>query len=132
MAALTQRRLRRSRFTPRIINGLAQHLPFPENTFHQVVATFPPEFIFAEDTFREALRVLIPQGELIVLPNAWITGQRAHEKIAARLFDITGQSPPWDQRFLRYFRNAEFEIWVEESTGPGWKLLIIRARKPAA
>jgi len=130
MATLTQGRLRKLHFTASIVNGYAQFIPFPDNSFHQIVATFPPEFIFAPETFHEVLRVLCPGGEFVVLPSAWITGKRPLEKAAAQLFKFTGQAPPWNNRFLEYFTAAGFEACVEEITEASWKLLIVRARKP--
>lgn len=130
MASLTRSRLRKLDFTARITTGYAQSLPFPNSTFHQIVATFPPEFILAPETLREALRVLCPGGEFVVLPSAWITGKRPLEKAAAQLFRITGQAPTWDNRFLKYFTAAGFETHSEEITEASWKLLVIRARKP--
>lgn len=130
MAVLTLRRLNKFRFAACILNGYAQNLPFPDNAFHQVVATFPPEFIFAPETFHEVRRVLCSGGEFVVLPSAWITGKRPLEKVACQLFRFTGQAPPWDNRFLDYFTAAGLETCVEEVSAASWKLLIIRARKP--
>jgi SAM-dependent methyltransferase len=77
-----------------LVNGYAQFLPFPSCSFDQIISTFPSDFLWQPETLAEAWRVLVPGGELIILPVAWITGRRPAERLAAWLFRLTGQSPP--------------------------------------
>ena len=65
-------RLLQNGFSSLLINGMAQHLPFPDSNFHQVVATFPSEYIYYPQTLTEIHRVLTSGGELLALPVAWI------------------------------------------------------------
>jgi ubiquinone/menaquinone biosynthesis C-methylase UbiE len=53
-----------------IIQGRAQALPFPANSFDNVVSTFPSEYIYDPDTIVEIERVLRPGGHLIVIEGA--------------------------------------------------------------
>jgi len=129
MAGLARRRLQRANHSYRLANAYAQQLPFPDESFDQIVATFPSEFILVDDTFSEAFRVLTPSGTLVVLPNAWITGKKLFEKTAAWLFDVTGQAPAWDDRILDYFSKAGFQPRVERVTRKSWTLVIILAQK---
>ena len=52
----------------RMVNGYAQFMPFANASFHQVLATFPTEYIFQEDTLLEVQRTLKNGGRLVVLP----------------------------------------------------------------
>ena len=129
MARLSRRRLKRENQAYHLANAYAQKLPFPNESFHQIVATFPPEFILTDDTLQEVKRALTPGGTLVVLPNAWITGKKLFEKTAAWLFDITDQAPTWDDRILDYFSKAGFQPRVERCTRKSWTLVIILAQK---
>jgi len=130
MGRQARARLRRLGYPQRLLNGYAQRLPFTANTFHQVAATFPSDYIVQPDTLAEIRRVLLPGGELVVLPFAWHTGQGALHRLAAGLFRITGEAPDWDQAFVEPFRRAGFQTRLEWHTLPNSRLVILRARKP--
>ncbi len=53
-----------------IIQGSAQQLPFPPESFDNVVSTFPSEYIYDPATIAEIERVLRPGGRLIVIEGA--------------------------------------------------------------
>jgi ubiquinone/menaquinone biosynthesis C-methylase UbiE len=93
MARQASRRLYKKGFPSNLSRGYAQHLPFPKNVFDTVVTTFPSEYIFDPQTLMEIRRVLVTGGKLIVVPMAWITGKRIHERLAAWLFRVTGEAP---------------------------------------
>lgn len=76
-----------------LIRGLGQDLPFCAQAFDTVVATFPAEYIFEEQTLSEVHRTLTNEGKLIVLPVAWVTGRGPLDRFAAWLFSVTGQAP---------------------------------------
>ena len=130
MGRITRKRLVRGGIVPRLVNGRAQQLPFSKETFHQVVATFPAEYIIQPETFIEVWRVLKLGGAFVILPLAWITGQAIHERAAAGLFHITGQAPAWDERILEPIKKIGFQTKVEWITFKSSKLLVILADKP--
>jgi ubiquinone/menaquinone biosynthesis C-methylase UbiE len=111
-----------------LVTGYAQNLPYPDHYFDQVVATFPTEYIQALETLDEVHRVLKPGGLLVVLPVAWITGQRLSDRGTAALFRITGQAPEWDDQWLEPFSKAGFETKAEKITQKSWELIIILAK----
>jgi ubiquinone/menaquinone biosynthesis C-methylase UbiE len=130
MSSLAYKRVKRTGRVPKLVNGYAQHLPFPDHSFHQVAATFPSEYIYHPDALHEIYRVLVPGGSLIVLPLAWITGMYLHERLAAWLFHFTGQAPVWDDRIIDPFLKAGFRVDVERQVLPSSVVLVIRAVKP--
>ena len=130
MGHQAQRRLNRQGYCPRLINGLSQHLPFPNNRFSQVVSTFPSEYIFDPQTLAEIYRVLIPGGIAIILPWAWITGDRSIDRAAAWLFRVTGETPIWDDHLLEPARTAGFSVSSEAVNLASSRLLFLHLRKP--
>jgi SAM-dependent methyltransferase len=53
-----------------VIQGSAQSLPFSDETFDNVVSTFPSEYIYDTDTISEIKRVLRPGGQVIIVEAA--------------------------------------------------------------
>jgi ubiquinone/menaquinone biosynthesis C-methylase UbiE len=130
MGRITQRRLSRSSFASRLVNGLAQNLPFADNSFDQVVATFPTPYIFQKQTLAEIHRVLAPAGAFVVTPEAWITGTSPLDQLAASTCRISGQSHAWEDRYLEPFLEAGFVTSTERRQLRSSELLVITAVKP--
>jgi ubiquinone/menaquinone biosynthesis C-methylase UbiE len=100
------------------------------DTFHQIAAIFPTEFIADPNTLSEIYRVLLPGGEVIVLLTAWIKGKSPSERLASWLFHFTGQAPEWTDQFLEPILKSGFQTRVEQLTVQSSVLLVIRAQKP--
>jgi len=131
MSHQAMNRLQKMGFASKLVHGFAQSLPFAEDTFQTVVATFPSEYIVDPRTLFEIERVLVPGGQVIILALAWITGEKCLERAAGGLFRITGQSPEWEDRFLKPVRDAGFLAhvdWVDLETS---RLAIIVGQKLA-
>ena len=130
MGLMARKRLLKSGFTPSLVCGEAQTLPFPAGAFHQVVATFPSEYIADPRTLPEIYRVLTPGGEAVVLLLAWITEKRLYGRLAAWLFRVTGQAPPkWDDRYLETFQRMGFQGRAEQIQLSSSVLLIVHLKK---
>ena len=125
MGQIAKRRLIRHGYQSTLINGDAQMLPLPDESVHQIVATFPSEYISSPHTLEEVKRVLKPGGKLVILALAWITGKRLHQRAAAKLFEITGQAPAWDDHFLEPARMKGFEALAERVDGKNSQMQII-------
>jgi ubiquinone/menaquinone biosynthesis C-methylase UbiE len=130
MGRLARKRLVKQGLIPNLVHGEAQKLPFPDETFNQVVATFPSEYISSQDTLEEIRRVLVRGGNFVTLPVAWITGKGLHQILAAKLFRVTGQAPEWDDRYLEPARRHGFEAQVKRLSLPGSVVLILIITKP--
>jgi ubiquinone/menaquinone biosynthesis C-methylase UbiE len=131
MGWMARKRLLRRGFTPGLTRGHAQALPYPADTFQQVVATFPSEYISDPQTLLEIYRVLTPGGEAVVLLLAWITEKRWYGRLAAWLFRVTGQAPPkWDDRYLEPLHQMGFRGFAEKIQLSSSTLLVIHLKKP--
>jgi len=130
MGQQARKRILKRDFTPKLIRGYAQHMPFRDRIFDQIVATFPTEYIHSEETLREVYRTLTPGGTLLVLPAAWITGKRLADRGFATLFRVTGQSSDWNPEWLVPLKKAGFQPEVKMITRKTWALVIISAYKP--
>ena len=134
MARQASRRLRSHGFHPALVRGIAQSLPYATGSFDHVVATFPTPYIFDPHTVAEIRRVLRPDGQLVILLAAWITGHRLPDRAAALLFQLTGQVPPakeYEGVFIEKFAQAGFLTrlqWVEQDSS---RLLFVVANPHA-
>lgn len=137
MGRIARKRIASGGFVPMLINGYAQSLPFPDEFFHQVVATFPSEYFSQPETLDEIHRVLQNDGKLLILPVAWITGEGLPLRTAAWLFRVTGQSPQKenllkDDRIYKMFANAHFKPEFIQKDFEDSTVLIIKASKISA
>ncbi len=104
MGRMARRRLHRSGFELSLVRAPAQSLPFPDNTFDSVVATFPTAFIVDPATLVGIARVLRPHGRLIIIAGARLKGRRPLTQFIEWLYLITGQRETIDAGF----RKAQF------------------------
>ncbi len=117
-----------------LTRGLSQQLPFADETFDTVVATFPAEYIYAPETLAEAYRVLTASGRFVILPGAVITGRGGVDRALALLFRLTGQTPPdlseiLHERTKAPFARAGFDLEVHEIEAKSSLVFIMLATK---
>ncbi len=115
MGKIASRRMTKLAYTPRLVNGYAQFLPFPNRVFDTILATFPTEYIFEPICLSEITRILKPDGVLLVLPAAVIDSARPLDRLFAWLFRITRQAPGrLDSAYIDSislpFKQAGFEL----------------------
>ena len=134
MGHIAKRRLFESGYTKfNLSRGLAQSLPFPAEAFDTILSTFPSNYIFDPSTLLEARRTLKNGGRFIVLPAAWIIGQKLMERYAAALFRVTGQAPSEpveiiSKRLKQPFMEAGFDVEVEQLEVKSSLVLIVVAK----
>jgi ubiquinone/menaquinone biosynthesis C-methylase UbiE len=119
-----------------LTRGIAQHLPFPNESFDTLVATFPSEYIFDPKTLAEAQRVLPPNGRFVILPGATILGRGILDRAMALLFRITGEAPPnlaeiVHERSKQPFMKAGFDVEVHELNIRTSLVFILVGTKPS-
>jgi ubiquinone/menaquinone biosynthesis C-methylase UbiE len=137
MLHLASRNLTKNSREKNLVLGVAQDLPFRDYSFPTVVSTFPSDYIFEPQTLSQIWRVLHDDGQLIILPAAWISGSNVLDRFAAWLFTVTGESPPGEgddlegkfgQRFGR-LSKAGFHVHHELLEIEDSQVLVIRASK---
>lgn len=94
MGRLARRRLRRGGLVVPLVRARAQALPFRDGCFDSAVATFPSEFILDPATLRETARVLWPDGRLVVVAWARLSGHDPLSRFIGWLYRVTGQGKP--------------------------------------
>ena len=129
MGKLAYRHLRRENFQPRLARARAPALPFAAQSFDQVVATFPTEYIFQPQTLADIRRVLRQGGRLVLIPFAWNTGHSFTDRFAAWLFRVTGEAPVWDERWLLPLHQACFSISTQLQDLGDSQVMVILAQK---
>lgn len=126
MGRIARRRLGLSH---KLTRGLAQSLPYPDDSFDTVVSTFPSEYIFEAETLSEAKRVLRSGGRLVVLPAAF-----PKNRFLEWLFKVTGESPAAfneavQSRFKEPFVKAGFLAESRTIELQSSVLVVITAKK---
>ena len=91
MGALGRRRLQRAGVQIPLIRGTAQTLPFRSHAFDAILATFPTDYLLAEETLAAAWRVLADNGRFVIVPQARFSGRGIPERFVEWLYAITGQ-----------------------------------------
>lgn len=113
----------------KLTRGLAQHLPFSNESFDCVISTFPTEYIFDTQTLLEIKRCLSAGGRLIVLPVAW-----PKSRFLNWLYQVTGEIPVDGQasiqtKMMEPFNKSGFKTKVEMVELQSSSLMIIIANK---
>jgi ubiquinone/menaquinone biosynthesis C-methylase UbiE len=114
-----------------LTRGIGQQLPFQDESFDTIVATFPTEYITDPGTLAEVKRCLADGGKFIVLPVAWPKNQ-----LLDWLFKVTNQAPTEALQMVKSglrepFAGAGFETEVRTLDVQSGILLIVLARKPS-
>ena len=116
-----------------LTRGIGQHLPFRNESFDTVVATFPTEYITDPGTLAEVKRCLSDAdgGRFIVLPVAW-----PKNRLLDWLFKVTGQSPTEAMEVVKSslsepFVHAGFKTEIQTVDIQSSTLLIVIATKPS-
>lgn len=130
MARISRQRLLENNIEPRLVRADAKALPFPRAAFRSAVSTFPSEYLFATNALREARRVLVPNGSLVVVPAAQITGPGLFDHLAAWLYRFTGQSGPVSSAWRGVFTLVGFSARLETIRLPRANVLRITADVP--
>jgi ubiquinone/menaquinone biosynthesis C-methylase UbiE len=112
-----------------LTRGVAQHLPFPNESFNTIVATFPTEYITDPHTLAEVKRCLSNMGKLVVLPVAL-----PRNLFLDWLFKVTHQSPTEalevvHSKLKEPFVAAGFKTDIETLDVKSGILLIVLANK---
>ena len=144
MSQLARQHIRAAGIQAAIVRAPAQRLPLAAASYDTVLATFPTEYIAAEETLREAHRVLRENGCLVILPQARLTGDALPVRLLEGLYRITGQRVipqaaddpaavlPLAATARRRFQECGFELRMEQVDLPGSEVTILILNKEKA
>ncbi len=132
MNRMASKRMSKHGMKPSLVRGDAHSLPFAGLSFQQVVLTFPSEYILEPATLEEISRVLIKGGHVYILPLAWITGRSVVQRAAAWLNSVTGEAPPWNEKYMDHFRTPGFTVYREILDLGDSKVLLIKLEKTSS
>lgn len=114
MGQIARAKLERNNIDGQFSQGMAQHLPFADESFTAIVTTFPTNFIVQPETLREAYRVLKNDGCLIAVLNGALTGDGIVQKMIEGLYTITGQRSETNQSVPNYFDGYGFKVEIQQ------------------
>ena len=112
MGRLAKRKLVKSGYSMKLVQAYTQFIPFPDESFDQIVSTFPSDYMYHDFTLQEVFRVLRWDGELIILPVAWITEVKCYCRLTDWMFKATGQNPRADDTWLIPFEKNGFSAEI--------------------
>jgi ubiquinone/menaquinone biosynthesis C-methylase UbiE len=129
MGRMAVHRLRRLALPACLARARAQALPFADQAFDAVLATFPSEYIIDPQTLAETWRVLRREGCLVVIPGIRITPHGLPDRVLRLLYTVTGESPSFPGEWLDGFRAQGFSLVADKVEAPGAEVYRIIASK---
>lgn len=111
----------------KLSRGVAQQIPFANNSFDTVAATFPTEYIVDARTLSEIKRCLVSRGRLVVMPAAY-----PRSRFLQWLYQVTGEtqselSESLKAKIIEPFIKAGFETEIQTIEVKSGILLIVVA-----
>jgi len=144
MIRIASRRLQADHLPLHLCQAKAQSLPFPDESFQSLLATFPSEYILDKGTYLEAWRVLNPGGIFIIIPGiVEIFGWRGRknlsallDEVASLLYRLTGEAigrgDEWKDKLEEVLKEIPFTLDIEFVQQHRAVVLRITAKKPPA
>jgi len=129
MARRARGRLVRRGALPCLILGQAQHLPFPDASFANVVATFPTDFILNPQTLASVARVLLPGGCFVVVAMGYLEGPGPLRRFVDWLYRITGQRDIPEPKPLARLQEFGFVARWEDASLDGARARLLVATR---
>jgi ubiquinone/menaquinone biosynthesis C-methylase UbiE len=126
MGRHARRRLGRAGLPVPLVRARAQALPFRDEYFDTIVATFPTGFIIDLRTLREATRNLRADGHLVVALGARFEGEGLIASFLTWLYRVTGQNEPSPNAFEPWLQQVGLSSrTVREQVGQTTVLLLV-------
>ncbi|MEE9216519.1 MAG: class I SAM-dependent methyltransferase [Anaerolineales bacterium] len=114
MCRMASHRLKRNGHVSKVVQGRAQALPFPPETFATLLSTFPTEFILDPGSLTEAHRTLQLEGQYRIVPMAEIRGPSLLDRMAGWLFRVTWQYVELPTSWTQPISDAGFHVRRED------------------
>lgn len=113
----------------KLARGIAQSLPYQNESFDSVISTFPTEYIFQSQTLSEIKRVLRSSGRLIVLPAAFPKSGFLQWLYKVTVENQDSLNESIKTRMIIPFINAGFQTEIKTIDVKSSQLLIVIANK---
>lgn len=127
MHQVTASKVRRRGITAPRLQGRAQALPYPDQSFGSILATFPAEYVVDPASLREFSRVLQPGGRLIVAGMVVYRQETGWSRLSQRLFG-SDLSTSLD-RFQDHVADCGLATRVVLRADPPWTVPILVAER---
>ena len=108
MLAITTKRLNQTE--QKLLRADNQKLPFTNCSFQKIIATFPSDYVFTNQFWRECSRLLTDKGELIVLIRVVFEKHTILNYFYRILYQVTGQAITKDNVEKAVFDMIDSEI----------------------
>jgi ubiquinone/menaquinone biosynthesis C-methylase UbiE len=126
MGGRARQRLRRAGMSVPLVRARAQALPFHDECFDTIVASFPTQFIIDPRTLREVARAMEPRGRLVVAGGARFEGEGLVAAFLTWLYRATGQSEPPADAFRPWLEDVGLSPrTIRERVGQTSVLLLV-------
>lgn len=109
MGKIARRKLMRRYLSAPLIRARAQYLPFADQSFDGLIATFPTPFIFEHQTLAELYRILRTQRRLVIVLNGIFVGKGAIKNTLETAYKITGQRGGLPHDVINRFHEVGFK-----------------------
>jgi len=129
MVRLTARRLKRLSQVPTIARADARAIPFPTETFSNIIATFPTEYIFNPRTLANIHRLLRPTGQLVIVMQGDLLGFGVLSTFVEGLYRVTGQRAIAENTVSATLTAANFNVRWERLRFQGASAQVLIAQK---
>ena len=113
MVSRTARKFRGRGRTAPICRARVQELPFPDDIFGSLVATFPDYFILDPVAQGEMARVLVPGGRLVMVEGGHLLGEDLWSRFLNWAFRVTVSPRTW-REVQKLFDHPLFSIGRRE------------------
>jgi len=110
MARMAKKRLEISGQPGKLIIGKAQALPYPTDSFSQVISTFPSEYCIQPETLAEVSRILDSDGIWIILNSAKLEFPRFIRRAATSLERFTSPPRGFASTMTAHLEQAKFNV----------------------
>jgi ubiquinone/menaquinone biosynthesis C-methylase UbiE len=135
MTRLAAARLHTAGLSNSVACASALQLPFGDAVFDRVFATFPAPYIFDPETLAGVHRVLRPDGLLLIVPGATLTGRGPLVWVIKLVYVVTGQRHAADgeaeRRVAERLQAHGFALEARTTPTPQAKVTVWVCRKIA-
>ncbi len=140
MCRQARRRIQKAGFAIPQLRSDVMKTPFADDSFDHILSTFPAPFIIHPHSLSQLHRVLRPNGRLVIVPQARLSGGGLLQRFIGWLYAVTGQRPDPQledsesasaSRLCRHISAIGFEATISHVKMKKSVITVVIARKLA-